>query len=78
MDNSYIGKRVDNRYDVISLIGVGGMSNVYKAIDTATGNTVAIKFLKQEFFENEEIVEEILEEVLLEEETSIEGKVLDQ
>lgn len=56
MDNSYIGKRVDNRYDVISLVGVGGMSNVYKAIDTVTGNTVAIKFLKQEFFENEELV----------------------
>ena len=56
MDNSYIGKKVDNRYEVISLIGVGGMSNVYKAIDTATGNTVAIKFLKQEFFENEELV----------------------
>ncbi len=56
MDNSYIGKKVDNRYDVISLIGVGGMSNVYKAIDTTTGNTVAIKFLKQEFFENEELV----------------------
>lgn len=56
MDNSYIGKKVDNRYDVVSLIGVGGMSNVYKAIDTATGNTVAIKFLKQEFFENEELV----------------------
>ena len=56
MDNSYIGKRVDNRYDVISLIGVGGMSNVYKAIDNMTGNTVAIKFLKQEFFENEELV----------------------
>lgn len=56
MDNSYIGKKVDNRYDVISLVGVGGMSNVYKAIDTTTGNTVAIKFLKQEFFENEELV----------------------
>ena len=56
MDNSYIGKRVDIRYDVISLIGVGGMSNVYKAIDNTTGETVAIKFLKQEFFENEELV----------------------
>ncbi|MBQ3587280.1 MAG: Stk1 family PASTA domain-containing Ser/Thr kinase, partial [Oscillospiraceae bacterium] len=56
MDNNYIGKKVDGRYDVISLVGVGGMSNVYKAIDTATGNTVAIKFLKQEFFENEELV----------------------
>ena len=56
MDNSYIGKMIDNRYDIISLIGVGGMSNVYKAIDTATGNTVAVKFLKHEFFENEELV----------------------
>ena len=56
MDNSYIGKRVDNRYDIISLIGVGGMSNVYKAIDTTTGDTVAMKFLKQEFFGNEELV----------------------
>ena len=56
MDNSYIGKRVGNRYDVISLVGVGGMSNVYKAIDTTTGETVAMKFLKQEFFGNEELV----------------------
>lgn len=56
MDNSYIGKTVDNRYEVISLIGVGGMSNVYKAIDRTTGDTVAIKFLKQEYFENEELV----------------------
>ncbi len=56
MDSNYIGKKVDNRYDVVSLIGVGGMSNVYKAIDTSNGNTVAIKFLKQEFFENEELV----------------------
>ena len=55
MDNNYIGKKVDNRYDVISLIGVGGMSNVYKAIDTLTGETVAIKFLKHEFFENDSI-----------------------
>ena len=56
MDNNYIGKRIDGRYDVISLVGTGGMSNVYKAIDISTGNTVAIKFLKQEFFENEELV----------------------
>ncbi len=56
MENSFIGKKVDNRYDIISLIGVGGMSNVYKAVDTTNGNTVAIKFMKEEFFENEELV----------------------
>ncbi|MEG0091413.1 MAG: protein kinase, partial [Oscillospiraceae bacterium] len=55
MEN-YIGKTIDNRYDIISLIGVGGMSNVYKAVDKQTGTTVAIKFLKEEFFENPELV----------------------
>lgn len=55
MDN-YIGKIVDNRYEIISLIGVGGMANVYKAIDRLTGMQVAVKFLKEEFFENEELV----------------------
>ena len=48
MDN-YIGKIVDNRYEILSLIGVGGMANVYKAIDKQTGRQVAVKFLKEEF-----------------------------
>lgn len=56
MDNSIIGKTIDGRYEILSLIGVGGMSNVYKAVDNSTGNIVAVKFLKQEFFENEELV----------------------
>ncbi|MBR6519334.1 MAG: Stk1 family PASTA domain-containing Ser/Thr kinase [Oscillospiraceae bacterium] len=55
MEN-YIGKIIDNRYEVLSLVGVGGMSNVYKAVDKHTGAEVAIKFLKEEFFENEELV----------------------
>ena len=55
MEN-YIGKIIDNRYEVLSLVGVGGMSNVYKAVDKRTGAEVAIKFLKEEFFENEELV----------------------
>ena len=55
MDN-YIGKIVDNRYEILSLIGVGGMANVYKAIDRQTGRQVAVKFLKEEFFENAELV----------------------
>ncbi|MBQ7815763.1 MAG: protein kinase, partial [Oscillospiraceae bacterium] len=52
----YIGKIIDNRYEIISLIGVGGMSNVYKAVDKQSGQEVAVKFLKEEFFENEELV----------------------
>ena len=56
MEKNYIGKRLDDRYEIVSLVGVGGMSNVYKAIDTKTSAVVAIKVLKQEFFENEELV----------------------
>ena len=56
MDNSYIGQKLDNRYTILGLIGVGGMSNVYKALDDITGKQVAVKILKQEFFENEELV----------------------
>ena len=55
MEN-YIGKIIDDRYEILSLIGVGGMSNVYKAVDKSNGQEVAIKFLKEEFFENEELV----------------------
>ena len=39
MDLNYIGKLLDGRYEILSLIGVGGMSNVYKAIDKKTGAT---------------------------------------
>ena len=42
MEN-YIGKIIDNRYEVLSLVGVGGMSNVYKAVDKHTGAEVAIR-----------------------------------
>ena len=37
MDN-LIGKKLDGRYLIESLIGVGGMANVYKGRDVRTGN----------------------------------------
>ncbi len=55
MDN-LIGRRLDGRYLIESLIGIGGMANVYKGTDTKTGNAVAVKVLKEEFLENEELV----------------------
>lgn len=53
MDN-YVGKRLDGRYEVQEIIGVGGMSVVYKAYDNVDDRIVAIKILKDEFLNNEE------------------------
>ena len=55
MDN-FIGKKIEGRYLVSELIGVGGMANVYKATDTMDGKTVAVKVLREEFYENEELL----------------------
>lgn len=55
MDN-LIGKKLDGRYLIESLIGVGGMANVYRGRDIRTGNGIAVKVLKEEFLDNEELV----------------------
>ena len=43
---------IADRYEVISKIGAGGMSDVYKAKDHVLGRFVAIKVLKPEFSED--------------------------
>ena len=55
MDN-LIGKKLDGRYLIESLIGVGGMANVYRGKDIQTGNIIAVKVLKPELMDNEELV----------------------
>ena len=55
MDNM-IGKRLDGRYSIEGLVGVGGMANVYRGTDLKTGNAIAVKVLKEEFLDNEELV----------------------
>lgn len=44
-----IGKRLDGRYEILQLIGVGGISNVYKGYDFVRNCDVAIKVLKPKF-----------------------------
>ncbi len=52
--DKYIGKRLDGRYEMRELIGVGGMAYVYKAFDCVDNRTVAVKILRDEFLTNEE------------------------
>ena len=51
-----IGKRLDNRYEFLELIGVGGMANVYKSYDYLRKCYVAIKVLKEKYLRNEEFL----------------------
>ncbi len=52
--DKYIGKRLDGRYEINELIGVGGMACVYKALDKIDNRIVAVKILKEEYLANEE------------------------
>ena len=53
MEN-YVGKRIDGRYEIREIIGVGGMAVVYKAYDNIDDRIVAVKILKEEYLANEE------------------------
>ena len=54
--DKYLGKRLDGRYEMRELIGVGGMAYVYKAYDAVDDRIVAVKILKDEFLNSEEFV----------------------
>ena len=55
MDN-YVGKRLDGRYEIQEIVGVGGMSVVYTAYDNVDDRVVAVKILKDEFLTNDDFV----------------------
>ncbi len=52
--DKYIGRLLDNRYEIQEIIGVGGMAVVYKARCHRLNRLVAIKILKDEYSQDEE------------------------
>ena len=47
-----IGSFLSDRYEILSKVGAGGMSDVYKAKDHKLNRFVAVKVLKPEFRED--------------------------
>ena len=50
--DQYIGRMLDDRYEILELIGSGGMANVYKARCHRLNRLVAVKILKSDLAEN--------------------------
>lgn len=50
-----IGKSINGRYKILELIGGGGMSNVYLAHDMILDRDIAIKILRYDFSNEEEL-----------------------
>lgn len=54
--DKYTGKRLDGRYEIHELVGMGGMAYVYRAYDKVEDRWVAIKILKEEFSDNSDFL----------------------
>ena len=53
--DQYIGKLLDNRYEILEIIGSGGMSVVYKAMCHKLHRYVAVKILRDEMAADAEL-----------------------
>lgn len=57
-----VGKILEGRYEILDRIGTGGMSLVYRARDLSLSRLVAVKILKHQWAEDEEVVRRFKQE----------------
>ena len=43
--DKFLGKKLDGRYEIMEIIGIGGMANVYKAYDVIEDRIVAVNVI---------------------------------
>jgi len=60
-----LGSVVGRRYEVIALLGEGGMGAVYEAKDLELNRTIALKTIRREFGGNPAIIERFKQELIL-------------
>ena len=53
-NDKYIGKMLDDRYEILEVIGEGGMAIVYRALDHRLNRDVAVKIMRDEMVADEE------------------------
>ena len=53
--DQYIGKLLDNRYEILEQIGMGGMARVFRALDHRLNRQVAVKILREDLAEDAEL-----------------------
>lgn len=60
-----IGDVIGDRYEILSLLGSGGMGTVYKAHDRELDRAVAIKVVRPEFASHPEMIQRFKQEIIL-------------
>ena len=53
-EDKYIGRMLDERYEILDVIGEGGMAIVYRALDHRLNRYVAVKIMRDDMAEDEE------------------------
>ncbi|NPD30971.1 Stk1 family PASTA domain-containing Ser/Thr kinase [Eggerthellaceae bacterium zg-1084] len=54
MTGSMTGRLLNNRYKISERVGVGGMAEVYRALDNVLGRAVAVKVMLPQYAENDD------------------------
>ena len=74
------GQVINGRYEIIKLIGEGGMANVYLAFDPILKRNVAVKILRGDLSNDEKFVKrfKFVEENLLKQDKNLNDSTLDE